>query len=40
MVPGVYTSEDGRDEVAKMDWSEDVEVTNSAAGVRLNISTS
>lgn len=37
MVPGSYTRDDGRVEVAKMDWSEDVVVTNSAAVVRLNI---
>jgi hypothetical protein len=38
MVPGSYVTEDGRSEVAKFDWSEDVRVTNSAAAVRLNIS--
>ena len=38
MVPGSYMREDGRAEVAKFDWSEDVRVTNSAAVVRLNIS--
>jgi hypothetical protein len=38
MVPGSYTRDDGRVEVAKFDWSEDVKVTNSAACVRLNIS--
>lgn len=38
MVPGSYVREDGRAEVAKFDWSEDVRVTNSAAVVRLNIS--
>ena len=37
MVPGSYTREDGRAEVAKFDWSEDVRVTNSAAVIRLNI---
>jgi hypothetical protein len=37
MVPGSYVREDGRAEVAKFDWSEDVKVTNSAAVVRLNI---
>ena len=37
MVPGVYQSEDERGQVIKFDWSEDVEVTNSAAVVRLNI---
>ena len=36
MVPGSYVREDGRAEVAKFDWSEDVKVTNSAACVRLN----
>jgi len=38
MVPGSYMRDDGRVEVAKFDWSEDVQVTNSAACVRLNIS--
>jgi len=38
MVPGSYIREDGRVEVAKFDWSEDVKVTNSAAAVRLVIS--
>jgi hypothetical protein len=38
MVPGSYVREDGRVEVAKFDWSEDVRVTNAAAAVRLNIS--
>ena len=38
MVPGSYMREDGRAEVAKFDWSEDVRVTNSAAVIRLNIS--
>jgi hypothetical protein len=37
MVPGSYVRDDGRVEVAKFDWSEDVQVTNSAACVRLNI---
>jgi hypothetical protein len=36
MVPGSYVREDGRAEVAKFDWSEDIAVTNSAAAVRLN----
>lgn len=40
MVPGSYTRDDGRVEVAKFDWSEDVKVTNSAACVRLNIAAS
>jgi hypothetical protein len=38
MVPGSYLREDGRVEVAKFDWSEDVRVTNASAAVRLNIS--
>ena len=38
MVPGSYMRDDGRVEVAKFDWSEDVQVTNSAACVRLNVS--
>ena len=40
MVPGSYVRDDGRVEVAKFDWSEDVKVTNSAAALRLNISAS
>jgi hypothetical protein len=39
MVPGSYMRDDGRVEVAKFDWSEDIKVTNSAAGLRLNIAT-
>jgi len=35
MVPGSYPTEDQRGEVLKMDWSEDVEVTNSVAGAEL-----
>ena len=38
MVPSSYVRDDGRVEVAKFDWSEDVKVTNTAAAVRLNIS--
>ena len=38
MVPGSYIRNDGRVEVAKFDWSEDVTVTNNAACVRLNVS--
>ena len=38
MVPGSYVRDDGRVEVAKFDWSEDVQVTNAAVAVRLNIS--
>jgi hypothetical protein len=37
MVPGSYLRDDGRVEVAKFDWSEDVQVTNAAACVRLNV---
>ena len=37
MVPGSYVRDDGRVEVAKFDWSEDVQVCNSAAAHRLNI---
>lgn len=33
MVPGSYLRDDGRTEVAKFDWSEDVKVTNSDAAV-------
>jgi len=40
MVPGSYERDDGRVEVAKFDWSEDVQVTNSAACERLNVTTS
>jgi hypothetical protein len=37
MVPGSYMRDDGRVEVAKFDWSEDVKVTNTTACVRLNV---
>lgn len=37
MAPRVYTRDDGRVEVAAMDWSEDVQVTNDAAGQLLSI---
>lgn len=40
MVPGSYQREDGRAEVAKFDWSADVKVTNSTAGVRKTVSLS
>ena len=40
MVPGSYMRDDGRVEVAKFDWSEDVQVTNEQACVRLNVATS
>lgn len=36
MVPGTYSRDDGRVEVAKYDWSEYVAVTNSAAAARIN----
>jgi hypothetical protein len=36
MVPGSYTTEDQRSEVLKMDWSEQVQVTNTAAGTLIN----
>ena len=39
MVPGSYVRDDGRVEVAKFDWSEDVQVTNASACVRLNVAT-
>jgi len=38
MVPGSYIREDGRVEVAKFDWSEEVRVTNPTAALRYNIS--
>ncbi len=38
MKPRFYTRDDGRVEYAGFDWSEDIQVTNSAAVVRLNIS--
>ena len=37
MAPRVYSRDDGRVEVAALDWSEDVAVTNSAAGQMLAI---
>lgn len=40
MKPGVYQREDGRAEVAKYDWSEDVQVTNEAAAVRRTVALS
>ena len=40
MVPGSYVRDDGRVEVAKFDWSEDVQVVNTAAAIRLNIAAS
>jgi hypothetical protein len=40
MVPGSYLRDDQRVEVAKFDWSEDVQITNASAGVRLNFNPS
>lgn len=37
MVPGTYTRDDGRVEVAKFDWSEDIQITNTTAIKRLNV---
>lgn len=36
MVPGSYIREDGRAEVAKFDWSEDIKMTNIPAGYLMN----
>ncbi len=36
MTPGSYLSTDERDEVLKMDWTEQILVSNSAAAVRIN----
>lgn len=36
MKPGTYVREDGRGEVLKMDWTEDVQVTNTEAVKRIN----
>lgn len=38
MVPGVYEKADRRGEVVKLDWSEDVQITNSDAAKLLAIS--
>jgi hypothetical protein len=40
MRPGTYVREDGRVQVCKFDWSEDVQVVNSTAIARLNIAES
>lgn len=40
MTPGSYMRDDGRVEVAKFDWSEDIVATNSTACVRYVISAS
>jgi hypothetical protein len=37
MVPGTYMRDDGRVQVAKYDWSEDVQVTNTQAGQIINL---
>lgn len=37
MVPGSYVTPDGRGEVAKFDWSEDVQITNAAAAIRRTV---
>ncbi|MFC5049241.1 hypothetical protein ACFPK9_01225 [Rubritalea spongiae] len=37
MVPGVYEKVDGRGKVTKMDWSEDVQVSNLAAAKQIAI---
>jgi len=37
MVPGSYLRDDQRVEVAKFDWSEDIQITNTAAVKRYNI---
>jgi hypothetical protein len=38
MVPGAYVRDDNRVEVAKFDWSEDVQITNPAAAALLAVS--
>lgn len=40
MKPGTYVRDDGRVEVAKFDWSEDVQATNADAGVRRTVALS
>lgn len=37
MKPGTYLRDDGRVEVAKFDWSEDVQITNADAGIRRKL---
>lgn len=37
MVPGTYPRDDGRVEVAKFDWSEDVKTANSGAAILVTI---
>jgi hypothetical protein len=36
MVPGVYRTQDDRDEVLKMDWAMELAATNAPAAIRLN----
>jgi hypothetical protein len=36
MVPGSYESEDRRDNILKMDWHEQILVTNAPAAIRIN----
>lgn len=36
MVPGTYESEDKRDNILKMDWHEQIVVTNATAAIRIN----
>jgi hypothetical protein len=36
MVPGSYESEDKRDNILKMDWHEQILVTNAPAAIRIN----
>jgi hypothetical protein len=38
MVPGAYVRDDNRVEVAKFDWSEDVQITNPTAAALLTVS--
>lgn len=38
MIPGMYTREDGRAQVAKFDWTEDVKITNTAGVYRITVS--
>ena len=37
MKSGTYQSDDGRSEVAKMDWSQDVQVVNGAAAKLITL---
>ena len=37
MIPGQYMRDDQRVTVAKFDWTEDVRVTNSAAGIKMTV---